>query len=87
MFNGCLFFCIQRMRMLCLFCFLQVKAYKFYNILGNFKLDIQKNHCQLQVSLADTLHSGQTFDLSFHGNDVHTTISEFGQCVERLHKL
>ena len=65
----------------------QVKAYKPNNILGNFKLDIQKNHCQLQVSLADTLHSGRTFDLSFHGNDVHTTISEFGQCVERLHKL
>ena len=65
----------------------QVKAYKPNNILGNLKLDIQKNHCQLQVSLADTLHSGRTFDLSFQGNDVHTTISEFGQCVERLHKL
>ena len=39
------------------------------------------------LDLENTLHSGQTFDLSFHGNDVQTTISEFGQCVERLHKL
>ena len=45
----------------------KVKAYKPNNILGNFKLDIQKNHCQLQVSLADTLHSCRTFDLSFTG--------------------
>ena len=48
----------------------QVKAYKPNNILGNFKLGIQKNHCHLQVSLGDTLHSDRTFDLSFHGNDV-----------------
>ena len=41
----------------------------------------------LQVSLADMLHSNRTFDLSIHGNNVQTTISEFGQYVERLHKL
>ena len=65
----------------------QVQRYKPNNILGNFKLGIQKNHCQLEVALADTLHSGQTFDLSFHGNNVQKTISQFGQCVERLHKI
>jgi hypothetical protein len=56
------------------------------NILGNFKLEMQQNNCQFEVCLANTLHSGQPFDLSFHGNNaVEAAISEFGKCVKRSH--
>ena len=51
----------------------ETNTYKPNNILGNFKIEIQKKSCHLQISLADTLYSGKTFDLSFQGNNVQKT--------------